>query len=102
MKISGNDEIITYMSDPSVNRTEEKDASTQAGKTPPENGDDAVVNLSKRSKEFQLAQKAMDAEPEIRFDKVQEVSRRIQDGTYHIDHGKTGEKMLATFIDEMV
>jgi anti-sigma28 factor (negative regulator of flagellin synthesis) len=48
-----------------------------------------------------MAQQAMESQPDVRDDKIRDIAERVKNGTYQIDYGKTGEKMVATFIDEL-
>jgi negative regulator of flagellin synthesis FlgM len=102
MKITGNDDILKYINDPKVNRFEEKESKATTGGVPAqEQRDHTVVNISQRSKEIQMAQQAMESQPDVRDDKIRDIAERVKNGTYQIDYGKTGEKMVATFIDEL-
>lgn len=59
--------------------------------------EDAVVNLSQRSKEIQMAREVIESEPDIRFEEVQAIKKKIENGTYEIDYDKTAEKILKAF-----
>jgi negative regulator of flagellin synthesis FlgM len=103
MKISGNDEIAKYINETAVTRTKGTAEKAPApSDVPKEPKDDAVVNLSQMSKEVQLATKAMESEPDVRLEKVQAIKDRIENGTYEIDCGKTAEKMLKAYFDEII
>jgi len=41
----------------------------------------------------------MESEPDIRFEEVQAIKKKIENGTYEIDYDKTAEKMLKAFSD---
>ncbi len=102
MKISGNEEIAKYVNDMSANRSSEvTDNASKTGETPGQPKEDAIVSLSKASKEVQMARNAMESEPDIRLEKVQGISERINSGSYEVNHEKTAEKMMSIFIDEM-
>jgi negative regulator of flagellin synthesis FlgM len=101
MKISGNDEIIKYFNDTAVNRTEDATGKANGQKeVSNERGRDAIVDLSQRSREVQLARQAIEAEPDIRLEKVQAIADRVKNGTYEIDYDKTGNKLIAAFLNE--
>ena len=103
MKISGNGDITKYISEATVNKTQETgrgnavaaDAAAAGAK------EETVVNLSQKSRDVQAAQKAVEAQPDIRAEKVQSIIEKIQNGTYAVDPEKTAEKMLQAFFDEM-
>lgn len=52
------------------------------------------VSLSPEAQELLSAQKALDAIPDIRADKVEEIKARIADGTYRIDSEQIAAKMI--------
>lgn len=52
------------------------------------------VSLSSKAIEYQIAMKALKNAPDIRRDKVDEIKRQIEAGTYKIDSGKIVEKMF--------
>jgi negative regulator of flagellin synthesis FlgM len=54
---------------------------------------DTVV-ISETAKRIQAAQSQMEAIPDVRSDKVAEIRRRIEDGTYEIQPDKIAEKMI--------
>jgi flagellar biosynthesis anti-sigma factor FlgM len=99
MKIAGVDnEIAKHIDETARTRTKK---SAEKPRTPAnastETTEDAVVNLSQRSKEIQMARKAMESEPDVRLEKVRTIKKKIENGTYGIDYNKTAEKMLKTF-----
>ncbi len=102
MKITGNDEILKYMNDTTVNRSDDNGTNGSASVQPKGRENDTIVNLSQRSKDYQVAQQAMESEPSMREEKVQDITAKVQDGSYQVNYGKTGEKMVAAFIDELV
>ena len=61
----------------------------------------AVVHISHASKEAQLAEKIIDAAPEIRGAKVAEIKARIASGDYKIDHAKVASKMIEQDLEEL-
>ena len=52
------------------------------------------VSLSPQARELLNAQKALDAIPDVRTDKVEETKARIADGTYRIDSEQIAAKMI--------
>ena len=103
MKIRGTDnEIAKHISETVRPRAKEP-----AGKPhrpdhiPRESTEDAIVHLSQRAKEVQLARQAMESEPDIRSDKVQAIKKQIENGTYKTDYDKTAEEMLKALFDDI-
>jgi len=76
-----------------------------AGKITPR---DAVVSrkdefsISKLAKEYQIALKALRNVPDIRMDKVQEISRKIEKGEYNVSAEDIAEKMIQTLFKERI
>lgn len=61
------------------------------------------VSLSSKAIEYQIAMKALKNVPDVRKDKVDEIKRQIEAGTYKIDSGKIVEKMFENInIDKRV
>ena len=52
------------------------------------------VKLSHTAKEIQKIREIVEATPEIRTDKVGQLKREIETGTYSVDADKVAEKML--------
>jgi flagellar biosynthesis anti-sigma factor FlgM len=81
-----------------ANRTEAKDApppaetSAQAATVAP--GPAATVSLSSRSRELHGALAAANAAPDVREDRVAEVRRRLESGTYVIDPTRIARGIL--------
>jgi negative regulator of flagellin synthesis FlgM len=101
MKITGTDnEIARHIGETVRPRTKEPaDKPRTPADVPKETTEDAIVNLSQRAKEIQMARQAMESEPDIRSEKVQAIKKQIKNGTYEIDYDKTAEEMLKAFSD---
>ena len=104
MKISNNDELNKYINETAVNRSQEtQDKAPKADEnTPSEPKEGTVVTLSPRVKEVQVAKEAMEAAPDVRQEKVQEIADKIRKGEYEIDFEKTAEKMVSAFFEKIV
>ena len=63
---------------------------------------DTIVILSRASKEMQLAKEAIASAPEIREDKVAAIREKIESGSYQIDNQAVAEKLVNTFIDDIL
>ncbi|MEJ2656516.1 MAG: flagellar biosynthesis anti-sigma factor FlgM [Desulfobacterales bacterium] len=61
-----------------------------------------IVNLSTASKETQMAKKIIESEPDVREDKIAELKQRIESGNYTIDNKAVADKMVGSFIDEIL
>jgi len=72
---------------PKTEEITEKDLRQQAIKS------DTVV-ISDTAKRIQEAQAQLETIPEVRSEKVAEIKRRIEDGTYEIKPEKIAEKMI--------
>ena len=52
------------------------------------------LNISPEARDFQLAMKQVKNQPEIRTEKVEEIKKQIQAGTYKVDAKAISEKMM--------
>jgi len=104
MKITGDGhEIAKYMNDAAVKQTQEATEKTPAPKdVPADSQQDAVVNLSERSRDVRRAEEVIRSESAIRTEKVQAIKDQIEKGTYEVDFDKTAEKMVKAFFDELI
>ena len=104
MKISGNDELNKYINEAALNRSQEvpdKNRSPEEeAPAAPKHG--TVVQLSPKAKEIQVAKETVASEPDVRSDKVLEITEKIRKGTYEIDYEKTAEKMVSAFFDKIM
>jgi len=53
-----------------------------------------TVEISNRSRELARARQAVDATPEVRAEKVAEIKKRIEDGTYTVSPHLLARKLL--------
>ena len=60
------------------------------------------VSLSKESKDIQLAEEAVAAEPDIRVDIVDHIKQKIADGTYEVNAEEVAKNLIGTHISEVV
>ena len=103
MKITGDGyEISKYINETALSPGKEQTEKTSTqSNIPPESKGGVIVHLSDASKEVQKAKEVIESEPDIRLEKVRAIQEDIEKGAYEIDCGKTAEKMLGYFIDEM-
>jgi negative regulator of flagellin synthesis FlgM len=60
------------------------------------------VDLSNKAKDIQKIKQVLDQTPEVREEKVQELKRQIESGSYAINPGRIADKMLGeSLIDIM-
>lgn len=64
---------------------------TRGGAVPPQG---EKVELSSNVKDLQYIKKAVDELPDVREDKVLDLKKQIQEGTYNVNGEKIAEKML--------
>ncbi len=106
MKITGNsDEISRYVSEAALRQSREvtEKPTKQEGASPEVLGDTGtVVSISETSREVQKVRDAIESEPDVRSDEVEAIKGRIEDGTYNVDYDQTAEKMLKTFMEELI
>jgi negative regulator of flagellin synthesis FlgM len=67
-----------------------------------QSGHDTIVNLSTASKEAQTAREVIASEPDVREDKVAELRDRIESGNYTVDNKAVADKIVDSFIDEIL
>jgi negative regulator of flagellin synthesis FlgM len=67
-----------------------------------QSGQDVVVNLSNSLKEAQLINEVSSSEPDIREDKVSALKTQIESGNYKVDPEAVADKLVDTFIDEII
>ena len=67
-----------------------------------QSGQDTIVNLSTASKEAQTAREVIASEPDVREDKVAELRERIESGNYTVDNKAVADKIVDSFIDEIL
>ena len=104
MKITGNGyEIAKYVNETALSPGKEQtEKASSRSNVPTESKGDAIVHLSKASKEVQKAKEIIESEPAIRSEKVRAIQEEIEGGAYEVNAGKTAEKMLGYYIDETV
>lgn len=75
---------------------------TKVTKTKPDTGRDQVI-LSSSVKEFGQILQSVIAMPDVRPEKVQELSKQIDAGTYHVDSREIADKMIGRgIVDKLI
>lgn len=62
---------------------------------------DAVVHLSRRSREAEQITRVISSEPEVREEKVSALREEIESGRYRIDHEAVADNIVDAFIEEV-
>lgn len=60
------------------------------------------VDLSSKAKDIQKIKQVLDQTPEVRDEKVQELKRRIENGSYAIDPDRIADKMLGESLIDII
>ncbi len=107
MKVTGNNyEISKYLSE-----TASKEASkttdtaikgVEAGSRSNQSGarQDVIVELSQTSQEVQMAREVVEAQPDMREEKVAALRMQIDSGSYEVNSEAVAEKMFRVIMDE--
>jgi negative regulator of flagellin synthesis FlgM len=88
-----NDQAVTG---PSAARRAERSSNDIQPKADPERVRSAsdTVEISDRARELARARQAVDEAPEVRGEKVAEIKKRIEDGTYSVSPRLLAQKLL--------
>ena len=100
MKIDGNDVIgrlKTYQAKNKDKVSLEETSQKVTSETPSES-----VELSDKAKEIVQIQRQLEQTPEIRQEKVEEIGKRIEQGTYQIDAEEVARKMIRDRLTDLV
>jgi len=76
------------------NVKEKKDVEESKNKTSRDDSSDDNVVLSHKAREIQDAKRILSSSPDIREEKVAEIRKRIENGTYQIEGDKISIKMI--------
>lgn len=95
-------EISKYINESTVTPSKKPaEKSSPAADVPRRSGDDAIVNVSHRSKEALKAQQIIQSQPDVRLEKLRAIQEKIENGTYQIDYEKTAENILNAYLGEI-
>lgn len=94
MKIAGkgelqNEALRQYQQTESVQKGKAKGEKSETQSLVPED----KVSISTQSKDINIARGAIEKLPEIREDRVAEVKKAVDSGTYQVDVGKLANKL---------
>ncbi len=97
--LSGYD-IKTFRSNKVSKKNEDGTITSPTGA--PEVRKSDTVSISGTSRDFQVAKEAAMSAPDNRQEKVEELKKAINDGTYKVDADKIAEKMIGSIVQEII
>lgn len=100
MKIDGNN-IIGRLKTYQVKK-KDKASPTEASQKVSSNMALESVELSNKAKEIIKIQRQLEQTPEVRQEKVAEISQKIEQGTYKIDAEEVARKMIKDRLTDLV
>ncbi len=93
MEITPKDNTINI--DAYVNNIDEKQKAEKTAEKAENNAAKTdTVNISDAAKEIQEVRKQLDAIPDVRTEKVEQLKTQIEDGTYEVKSEEIADKML--------
>ncbi|MDF2951222.1 MAG: hypothetical protein K0S18_805 [Anaerocolumna sp.] len=60
------------------------------------------VEISRIGKEYQVAKQAIAGTPDVRMDKVNEIKKRMESGTYNVTMEEVADKILSSYYDKLI
>lgn len=60
------------------------------------------VEFSRRGQEFQLARKTIQSTPQVRMERVNELKKRIELGTYEVALDDVADRLMDTYFDQRI
>lgn len=78
-----------------VNQIYQTTTQAKINKTASVKQKDDKVEISQIGKDIHLVKKAIQEQPDVREDKVQEIKAKMADGTYEVSMSDVAEKMLS-------
>lgn len=60
------------------------------------------IEISSMGRDLQVAKKAVSEAEDVRWDKVNEIKRRMQSGTYNVSSEEVAEKMANSYFDTII
>jgi len=95
MKILGNITRITGVYDAQKNLSRIEKSSGVSSKKD-------VVSISSEAKDFQTVLKTLKEVPDIRVDKINEVSEKFESGSYNVSGRDVADKIVKSLIDKRI
>lgn len=94
MKIEGNGPVEGKSLYDKVNEVDRKKDTEKNGDTKKSGRDTDKISLSGRAKEISELKSLIERLPEIRTDRVEELKKAVDTGSYNIDSMKVAERIL--------
>lgn len=60
------------------------------------------VEISRIGKEYQVAKQAITGTPDVRMEKVNEIKKRMESGTYNVTMEEVADKILSSYYDKLI
>lgn len=60
------------------------------------------LEISQKGKDYRVAKQVVTQTPDVREDKVSEIKKRIESGTYNLDMTEVAEKVVNRYFDELI
>ena len=92
MKISSKDPSVRDAYVKQISQQQKEDAASKPGVKPVEKAD--TVQISEEARELQEAQKVSENIPDVEVEKVAEIKKKIENGTYEVKPDKIAENMV--------
>jgi negative regulator of flagellin synthesis FlgM len=61
-----------------------------------------VLSISEEAKDFQTVMKALKSVPDIRKDKIKEISEKYQSGSFRVESKDIADKVIRSLIDKKI
>lgn len=60
------------------------------------------LEISQKAQDYQAARQVISQTPDIREDKVNQLKKQIEAGTYNIDMTQVADKVVSRYFDELI
>jgi negative regulator of flagellin synthesis FlgM len=100
MEIPGNNYRIKGKTIQDRIKVDDKTASTKSQNETSSTGGAEHIAISSKAKDIQKATEAVNASPDIRIEKVNQIKEQIANGTYRVSSDHLAEKILENIITE--
>jgi negative regulator of flagellin synthesis FlgM len=60
------------------------------------------LEISRTAKDYQVAKQAVAGTQEVRTDKVNDIKKRIESGTYNISMEEAADKMVESYFEKLI
>lgn len=66
------------------------------------NNDKDSLAISDHARELQIAKKAVKNAPDVRMDKVNDIKKRLESGTYNVSAEEVADKIVDNYFDKKI